>query len=167
MKNAIIMMWLVFAAFVIFPMATDYISGEPESEVMSIIKKEAEADDISVTATEERGNKVMYVFTVGEGGEDFGVAIFSRFGDNYHYDEGMMSNGEKSIEVSLDTGWDTCDYSVTAAGAEETAFERFGGVYRIYAIVAAIMVVLSVAGGIYGVRANRKYEEQRKKGLAA
>ena len=65
MKNVIIMMWLVFAAFVLFPIATDYISGASESEVVSIIEKESEADDIAVTATEEHGNKAMYVFTVG------------------------------------------------------------------------------------------------------
>ena len=165
MKNAIIMMWLIFAAFVIFPMATDYMSGEPESEVISIIEREAEAAAVTVTATEAHGNKVVYAFTVGE--KDFGAAVFSRFGDNYHYDEGMMSNGEKHIDLNVDTGWDIYDYSVTAEGIQQTGYEKFGGVYRIYAIVAGIMVILSVAGGIYGVRANRKYEEQRKKGLTA
>ena len=127
MKNVIIMMWLVFAAFVLFPIATDYISGASESEVVSIIEKESEADDIAVTATEEHGNTAMYVFTVGESA--FGV--------------------------------------VTADGAQEMEFDRFGGVYKTYAIIAVILAVVSIAGGVYGVRAKRKYEEQRKKGLAA
>lgn len=165
MKNVIIMMWLVFAAFVLFPIATDYISGASESEVVSIIEKESEADDIAVTATEEHGNKAMYVFTVGE--SEFGVAIFTRFADNYEYEEGIMSNGDDHIDVNLDTRWDIYRYKVTADGAQEMEFDRFGGVYKTYAIIAVILAVVSIAGGVYGVRAKRKYEEQRKKGLAA
>lgn len=165
MKNVIIMMWLIFAAFVIFPIAADYISGDSESEVVSIIEKESEADDITITAAIEHGNKAMYVFKVGE--SEFGVAIFSHFADNYGYEEGIMSNGDDHIDVNLDTGWDIYKYRVTADEALETEYDRFGGVYRMYAMIAAILAIVSVAGGIYGIHAKKRYEEQRKKGLAA
>ena len=79
MKNFIIFMWVIFTAFFLFPIASNYMSGSPESEIVSIIEKESEADDIKVTASKEHGNKSMYAFTAGE---DFGVAIFSHFGDN-------------------------------------------------------------------------------------
>ena len=49
MRNFIIAIWLIFAAFFVFPMVTNYSSGSPESEVVSIIEKEAETDDIQIT----------------------------------------------------------------------------------------------------------------------
>ena len=51
MKNFIIFMWVIFAAFFLFPIASNYMSGSPESEIVSIIEKESEADDIKVTAS--------------------------------------------------------------------------------------------------------------------
>ena len=162
MKNFIIFMWVIFAAFFLVPIASNYMSGSPESEIVSIIEKESEADDIKVTASEEHGNKSMYAFTAGE---DFGVAIFSHFGDNYNYQEGTMSNDEDHIDVNLDTGWDVYEYKLTAEGAEQVAFHRFGGIYKVYAMIAAVMVIFSIVGGIYGIRTKKKYEEQRKKGL--
>lgn len=160
MKNFIIFMWVVFAAFFLFPVAAGYMSGSPESEIVSIIEKESEADDIKVTATEEHGNKSMYGFTAGK---DFGVAVFTHFGDNYKYQEGTMSNDEEHIDVNLDTGWDVYEYKVTAEGAQQVAFHRFGGIYKVYVMIAAVMVIFSIAGGIYAVRLKKKHEEQRKK----
>ena len=58
MKNFIIVIWLVFAAFFLFPTAVTYISGHPGSEVTAIIEKESEADDIQITAAEEHGIRV-------------------------------------------------------------------------------------------------------------
>lgn len=162
MKNFIIALWLIFAAFFIFPIGTNYISGQPESEVLSIIETEAEADDINVTSVEEHGNKAMYAFMAKD---RFGVAIFSKFGDNYKYLEGTVSNDLEDIDVYLDTGWDVYKYKVTEKGAEQMDFERLGGVYKVYAIIAIIMVLISIAAGIYGAKMKKKHEEQRKKGL--
>ena len=65
MKNFIIVIWLVFAAFFLFPTAVTYISGHPGSEVTAIIEKESEADDIQITAAEEHGIRSMYAFRAG------------------------------------------------------------------------------------------------------
>ena len=143
MKNFIIVIWLVFAAFFLFPTAVTYISGHPGSEVTAIIEKESEADDIQITAAEEHGIRSMYAFRAGD---DFGVAVFSHFADNYDYEEGMMSNGEEHIDVNLDTGWDLYQYRVTADGAEQVGYERFGGIYRIYAVM------------------KKRHKKQRRKG---
>ena len=140
MKNFIIVIWLVFAAFFLFPTAVTYISGHPG----------------------EHGIRSMYAFRAGD---DFGVAVFSHFADNYDYEEGMMSNGEEHIDVNLDTGWDLYQYRVTADGAEQVGYERFGGIYRIYAVIAAVMLALSIAAGIYGAVMKKRREEQRRKGL--
>lgn len=162
MKNFIIVIWLVFAAFFLFPTAVTYISGHPGSEVTVIIEKESEADDIQITAAEEHGIRSMYAFRAGD---DFGVAVFSHFADNYNYEEGLMSNGEEHIDVNLDTGWDLYQYRVTADGAEQVGYERFGGIYRIYAVIAAVMLAFSIAAGIYGAVMKKRREEQRRKGL--
>ena len=111
MKNFIIVIWLVFAAFFLFPTAVTYISGHPGSEVTAIIEKESEADDIQITAAEEHGIRSMYAFRAGD---DFGVAVFSHFADNYNYEEGLMSiqagicisTGSPQMERSR---WDTRD----------------------------------------------------------
>ena len=162
MRNFIIAIWLIFAAFFVFPMVTNYSSGSPESEVVSIIEKEAETDDIQITSVEEHGNKAMYAFNTDN---TFGVAIFNKFADNYKYSEGTISNEFEDIDVYLDTGWDVYRYKVTDKGAEQVGFERFAGVYKIYSIIAVIMVIVSIRAGIYGVRQKKKHEEQRRKGL--
>ncbi len=162
MKNFVIVIWLIFAAFFIFPMAANYLSGVPESEVISIIEKESEADGIKVVDFEEHGNKAMYVFSAGD---DFGTAVFFHVGDKYKYMEGTMSNGDTHIDIHLDTGWDAYEYRITDSGARETDFQKNGGVYRTYAIIALIMVLISIAAAVNGVRMKKKHEEQRKKGL--
>ncbi len=162
MKNFIIAIWLIFAAFVIVPIGIDFVTGQPEDEVTAIIEREAEADDIVITAVEKHGNKAMYAFTAGD---DFGVAIFSNFADNYKYSEGAMSNGQADIDVYLNTGWDVYIYKVTWDGARQVAFERFGGEYRNYAIGALAMAVISLIAVLIGRRVKKKHEEQRKKGL--
>lgn len=162
MKNFIIAIWLIFAAFVIVPIGVDFVTGQPESEVNAIIEQEAEADDIVITAVEKHGNKAMYAFTAGD---DFGVAIFSDFADNYKYSEGAMSNGQDFIAVYLNTGWDVYRYKVTEEGAQQVDFERFAGEYRNYVLGAVAMAVISLIAALIGRRVKKKHEEQRKKGL--
>ena len=77
----------------------------------------------------------------------------------------LYIDDEDHIDVNLDTGWDVYEYKLTAEGAEQVAFHRFGGIYKVYAMIAAVMVIFSIVGGIYGIRTKKKYEEQRKKGL--
>ena len=44
-------------------------------------------------------------------------------------------------------------------------YEIFGGIYRIYAVIAAVMLAFSIAAGIYGAVMKKRREEQRRKGL--
>lgn len=162
MRNFLIIVWIVLISFFSAPIITDYVGGSPENEVVSIIEKEAEADNIEITAVENQGNKSMYTFTAGN---DFGVAIFSHLGDKYRYREGTMSNGEDHIHVNLDSGWDMYKYRVTSEGAEQTNVKEFSGMYKIYVIVAAVMVVVSIIAAINGVKQKKIQEEQRRKGL--
>lgn len=153
MKNFIIALWLILAAFIVVPIGVDYASGEPESEAMQTIERESEAENVRITAVEKHGNKAMYAFTAGD---DFGVAIFSSFADNYKYTEGTISNGQDHIDVYLNTGWDVYRYEVTEKGARQTGFEKFGGVYRIYAAAAAVMAAVSIAAAIYSNRRRKQ-----------
>ena len=60
----------------------------------------------------------MYCFQTGS---DFGAAVFSRMGERYCYQESTIGNGEKYIDVRLDTGWDV--YHVLRNGGWSTAEE--------------------------------------------
>lgn len=162
MKNFVIVIWLIFAAFFVFPIAANYLSGVEEGEVISEIQKESEADDIEVVDIQEHGNKAMYVFDTGD---DFGTAVFFHIGEKYKYMEGTMSNGDTHIDIHLDTGWDAYEYRITEKGAQQTDFQKNSGVYRTYAIIAAVMVAVSIVAAMYGARTKKKHEEERKKGL--
>lgn len=162
MRNVILAVWLIFAAFIFVPVISNVAGGQPEEQVTAIIEKEAEAKNIEITAEEKQGNKAMYAFKAGD---DFGVAIFSHFADSYKYIEGTMSNGQKKIDVNLNSGWDMYRYKVGPAGAEQVEFDRLGGSYMTYALLFIGMVIVSLIAMVYGARIKKKHEEQRKKGL--
>ena len=158
----IIVLWVIFIAFFASPIIVNFASGAPADEIESIIAKEAEVGEFEIIAQEEEGNKAMYAFKTEK---DFGVAVFTHYADNYSYDEGTMSNGEKYIDVSLDTGWDVYAYKVTKDGAELTAINKMSGTYRMYAIIAGLFAIITVICLIYGKATKKKKETARKRGL--
>ena len=116
MRNLLIILWLILIGVIAVPVCLDYMNGTPKDDVLSVIQRETETDDIRVTLEEEIGNKAMYCFQTGS---DFGAAVFSRMGERYCYQESTIGNGEKYIDVRLDTGWDVYQYYVTADGEED------------------------------------------------
>ena len=91
MRNIIIVLWLILAGFFVSPAVSCFISGTSYDNVEDVIRAEAETDDIQITAEEEHGNKAMYCFNTGN---DFGIAVFNHYADNYRYEDGVMANGE-------------------------------------------------------------------------
>lgn len=162
MKTLTAALWLILAAAFLTPMITCYSSGIPESEIMETIRMEAESDRIEIFAQEERGNKVIYAFSTGA---DYGVAVFSHVADNYRYEEGILSNGQGTIDVNLDTGWDIYEYEVTGQGMEMRSIREGEGIYKSYATVAAILAAITAALSING-RAKRRRKKKNGKKLS-
>ena len=153
MRNIIIVLWLILAGFFVSPAVSCFISGTSYDNVEDVIRAEAETDDIQITAEEEHGNKAMYCFNTGN---DFGIAVFNHYADNYSSEEGVMANGEEYIGVRLDTGKDISRYNVTDNGAEFTGKDSFEGSYRTYGIIAAILAVFTIIAAVYGMTAGKK-----------
>ena len=99
MRNLLIILWLILIGVIAVPVCLDYMNGTPKDDVLSVIQRETETDDIRVTLEEEIGNKAMYCFQTGS---DFGAAVFSRMGERYCYQESTIGNGEKYIDVRLE-----------------------------------------------------------------
>lgn len=157
MRNIIIVLWITLIGFFAAPIAVNYVSGIPHQEVESVIERESEADNIIITADEEHGNKAMYCFNIKS---DFGVAVFSHYGDKYSYVEGTLANGGDAMTVRLDTGRDLYIYDVNETGAKLIEIQRFGGTYKIYAMTALAMAVITVIYIIYRLSVrNRKPKE--------
>lgn len=133
------------------------MNGTPKDDVLSVIQRETETDDIRVTLEEEIGNKAMYCFQTGS---DFGAAVFSRMGERYCYQESTIGNGEKYIDVRLDTGWDVYQYYVTADGAQQKKIETYQGVYRIYLAAFLILLGASLLYGLGNMRRRNKNKNQ-------
>ena len=157
MKNIIIVLWIILTGFFIMPIAESFMSGVSESEVMTVIQRESEADDIEITAEEIHGDKAMYCFKTKN---DFGVAVFTHYADNYSYSEGTIANGDKYIKVRLDTGWDVYQYNVMKDGAELINIEHSAGNYRIYAVIGAVLLVITAVYIIYRTVFEKKKVKQ-------
>ena len=153
MRNVIIVLWVILVGFFASPAIACFISGTSHDNVVEIIKTEAETDEIKITSDEEQGNKAMYCFDTQN---DFGIAVFTHYADNYNYEEGVMANGEEYIGVRLDTGKDIYRYNVTKNGAEFTGKDSFEGSYRTYGIIAAILAVFTIIAAVYGMTAGKK-----------
>lgn len=153
MRNVIIVLWVILVGFFASPAIACFISGTSHDNVVEIIKTEAETDEIKITSDEEQGNKAMYCFDTQN---DFGIAVFTHYADNYNYEEGVMANGEEYISVSLDTGKDIYRYNVTKNGAEFIGKDSFKGSYRTYAVIGVILALLTVAAAVYGSISGRK-----------
>lgn len=157
MRNLLIILWLILIGVIAVPVCLDYMNGTPKDDVLSVIQRETETDDIRVTLEEEIGNKAMYCFQTGS---DFGAAVFSRMGERYCYQESTIGNGEKYIDVRLDTGWDVYQYYVTADGAQQKKIETYQGVYRIYLAAFLILLGASLLYGLWNMRRGNKNKNQ-------
>ena len=153
MKNIIIVLWVALIGFFVLPIADSFVSGFPENEVMAVIQRESEADNIKITAEEIHGDKAMYCFKTNN---DFGVAVFTHYADNYSYSEGTIANGDKYIKVRLDAGWDVYNYNVTRNGAELINIEHSAGNYRIYAVIGAVLLIITVGYALYRTVFSRR-----------
>ena len=60
-----IILWLILIGVIAVPVCLDYMNGTPKDDVLSVIQRETETDDIRVTLEEEIGNKAMYCFQTG------------------------------------------------------------------------------------------------------
>lgn len=159
MRNIIIVLWVILVTFFAAPIVANFVSGVPAEEIPEVIQKEAETDQLEITGAEEEGNKAMYTFNAGK---DFGVAVFVHYADNYSYDEGAMANGEKYIDVSLDTGWDVYQYKVTRGGPELVGVMAMSGSYRMYIILAAVLAVITIGGAIFSRIKKNKPEKTHR-----
>lgn len=157
MRNLLIVLWVIFFGVIAVPAVLDYMNGTAKDDVLSVIQRETETDDIRITLEEELGNKAMYCFRTGS---DFGAAVFSRMGDRYCYQESTIGNGEKYIDVRLDTGWDVYQYYVTAEGAQQEKIETYQGVYRIYLAAFLILLGASLLQGFWSMRRKNKHKNQ-------
>lgn len=157
MRNLLIILWLILIGVIAVLVCLDYMNGTPKDDVLSVIQRETETDDIRVTLEEEIGNKAMYCFQTGS---DFGAAVFSRMGERYCYQESTIGNGEKYIDVRLDTGWDVYQYYVTADGAQQKKIETYQGVYRIYLAAFLILLGASLLYGLWNMRRRNKNKNQ-------
>lgn len=159
MRNFLVILWLILIAVIAVPVGLDYWHGTPKADVYAVIQRETETDDIRITLEEELGNKAMYCF---QAGDDFGAAVFSRMGDRYCYQESTIGNGEKFIDVRLDTGWDVYQYYVTAEGAQQERIETGKGVYRIYLTAFAILLAVSLLYGLWSMRKRKKQKHKNQ-----
>ena len=157
MRNFLIILWLILIGVIAVPVGLDYMNGTAKDDVLAVIQRETETDDIRITLEEEIGNKAMYCFQTGD---DFGAAVFSQIGERYCYQESTIGNGEKYIDVRLDTGWDVYQYYVTADGAQQQKIETYRGVYRIYLAAFLILLAASLLQGLWSIRKRRKHKNQ-------
>ncbi len=157
LRNLLIILWLILIGVIAVPVGMDYMNGMPKDDVLSVIQRETETDDIRITLEEEIGNKAMYCFRTGS---DFGAAVFSKTGNRYCYRESTIGNGEKYIDVRLDTGWDVYRYHVTADGAQQEEIETYQGVYRIYLAAFLILAGLSLLYGFWSLTRRNKHKNQ-------
>ena len=74
--------------------------------------------------------------------------------------ESTIGNGEKYIDVRLDTGWDVYQYYVTADGAQQKKIETYQGVYRIYLAAFLILLGASLLYGLWNMRRRNKNKNQ-------
>ena len=143
MRNLLIILWLILIGVIAVPVCLDYMNGTPKDDVLSVIQRETETDDICFQT-----------------GSDFGAAVFSRMGERYCYQESTIGNGEKYIDVRLDTGWDVYQYYVTADGAQQKKIETYQGVYRIYLAAFLILLGASLLYGLWNMRRRNKNKNQ-------
>ena len=97
-RNLLIILWLILIGVIAVPVCLDYMNGTPKDDVLSVIQRETETDDIRVTLEEEIGNKAMYCFQTGS---DFGAAVFSRMGERYCYQESTLETERNTLTC----GW--------------------------------------------------------------
>ena len=135
MRNLLIILWLILIGVIAVPICLDYMNGTPKDDVLSVIQRETETDDIRVTLEEE-------------------------IGERYCYQESTIGNGEKYIDVRLDTGWDVYQYYVTADGAQQKKIETYRGVYRIYLAAFLILLGASLLYGLWNMRRRNKNKNQ-------
>ena len=102
MRNLLIILWLILIGVIAVPVCLDYMNGTPKDDVLSVIQRETETDDIRVTLEEEIGNKAMYCFQTGS---DFGAAVFSGW-----------ESGTATRRAPLETGKNTLMCGWTRAG---------------------------------------------------
>lgn len=158
MKSVIVVLWLAFGVFLLTPIITTYVAGDSYDQVFSTIETEAETEVSRITGEVARGNRILLAFTAGD---DFGVAIFSHYGDNYKYEEGTMSNGMGSIDVNLDTGWNIYGYKVTASGLYTADIRRGEGIYRTYAMTGGFLAVITgMAVALSRIKKRKSKEKQ-------
>ena len=132
MRNLLIILWLILIGVIAVPVCLDYMNGTPKDDVLSVIQRETETDDIRVTLEEEIGNKAMYCFQTGS---DFGAAVFSRMGERYCYQESTI-------------------------GAQQKKIETYQGVYRIYLAAFLILLGASLLYGLWNMRRRNKNKNQ-------
>ena len=49
MRNLLIILWLILIGVIAVPVCLDYMNGTPKDDVLSVIQRETETDDIRVT----------------------------------------------------------------------------------------------------------------------
>lgn len=160
MRSIIVALWLIFGAIILAPVVINYAAGDPYDEVLAVIETEAETEVIKITGEAAKGNRLLLTFTARD---DFGVAIFSHYGDNYRYEEGTISNGMDYIDVNLDTGWNIYVYKVTASGLYAEGVRRGEGIYRTYTVTGVCLGMITVIAIIISRIKKRKTEKRKMK----
>ena len=64
-KFFLIILWLILIGVIAVPVGLDYMNGTAKDDVLAVIQRETETDDIRITLEEEIGNKAMYCFQTG------------------------------------------------------------------------------------------------------
>lgn len=161
MKSIIVALWLIFGGIILTPVVINYAIGSPYDEVLSIIETEAETEVTQITGEAAEGNRLLLTFTARN---DFGVAIFSHYGDNYRYEEGTISNGMDDIDINLDTGWNIYVYKVTADGLHTQDVRTGEGIYRTYTVTGVCLGMITVIALFLG-RVKKRKADKRKTGF--
>ena len=156
MRNFLIILWLILIGVIAVPVGLDYMNGTAKDDVLAVIQRETETDDIRITLEEEIGNKAMYCFQTGD---DFGAAVFSRIGERYCYQESTIGNGEKYRRPA---GHGLGCVPVLRDGGRGAAAENrdVPGVYRIYLAAFLILLAASLLQGLWSIRKRRKHKNQ-------
>ena len=158
MKSIVVALWLIFGGIVLAPVVINYVAGSPYDEVLPIIETEAETEVTQITGETAEGNRLLLALTARD---DFGVAIFSHYGDNYKYEEGTISNGMDYIDINLDTGWNIYVYKVTAGGLETSDIRMGEGIYTTYVAIGVCLGVIT-ASAIAFSRFKRRKSKMRQ-----
>ena len=157
MRNFLIILWLILIGVIAVPVGLDYMNGTAKDDVLAVIQRERRR---MISGSHWRRKLETRPCTAFRRGDDFGAAVFSRIGERYCYQESTIGNGEKYIDVRLDTGWDVYQYYVTADGAQQQKIETYRGVYRIYLAAFLILLAASLLQGLWSIRKRRKHKNQ-------